>query len=256
MKINPLSKIHIGLALSAMLMMQSIRADQDVQHPVTVPIHVGALIDAGCENSGNEIVLGAELQHGGCKARVSFKRTRKGGGRRNVSRSYEIALSEPGSLGTNIVIPKSPGLGGVGGNPYVYLVLHDGKGTNLTEEHLLGRCVEGLEVSADLVADALMNARVHAAGCKNPKGSFLTMEGDIVLSGLHAKFIFRNNEKGIHTAEVERDIALIMEGTRIRIPKRVLKNKIGPNPLVILQMLHDDGQPMTAPITLGRCSRL
>ena len=247
---------YIGGAVAALLVTESVRADQEVQTPITVPIHVGASVDAGCENSGNMIVVSSEIQHGGCKAKVIFKRTRKGGKRRTVSREFSVDMGQPGNLSTNIVIPKSPGDGGVGGNPYVYLVLHDGKGKDLTEEHLLGRCLEGLNVSADLVADAMVHATFAAAGCKNPKGSYLTLEGDMVLSGLHARFIFRNNEKGTHSAEIERDIALVLDGTRVRVGKKVLKNKLGPNPLISLQMLHEDGTVMGAPVVLGRCSNL
>ena len=140
-------------------------------------------------------------------------------------------MGTPGNLSTNIVVPKSPSDGGVGGNPYVYLVLHDGKGKDLTEEHFLGRCVEGLNVSADLITDGMVNAKFASAGCKNPRGSYLT-------------------------AEIERDITLVLDGTRVRIGKKVLNNKLGPNPLISLQMLHDDGTPMGAPIVLGRCSNL
>ena len=251
-----IKSFHVGVAVSAMLAIQSVRADQEVQTPITIPIHVGAGIDAGCEKNGNVLAISTDIEHGGCKAKVIFKRNRKSGPRRTVSRAYDIQMSEAGNLSTNIVIPKQPSDGGVGGNPYVYLVLHDGKGTNLTEEYLLGRCIEGLNVSADLVMDAMMMAKVHAAGCNNPQGSYLTLEGDMVLSGLHARFIFRNNEKGTHTAEVERDIELILDGTRIRVPKRILRNKIGPNPLISLQMLHDDGTVMSAPVVLGRCSKL
>jgi len=242
-------------ALTALIAAQSVRADQEMQTPITIPIHLGAGVDAGCEKSGNMIVVSSDIQHGGCKAKVIFKRTRKGS-RRAVSRAFDIEMGTPGNLSTNIVVPKSPSDGGVGGNPYVYLVLHDGKGKDLTEEHFLGRCVEGLNVSADLITDGMVNAKFAAAGCKNPKGSFLTLEGDMVLSGLHARFIFRNDEKGTHTAEIERDITLVMDGTRVRIGKRVLNNKLGPNPLISLQMLHDDGTVMGPPIVLGRCSNL
>jgi hypothetical protein len=202
------------------------------------------------------IVVSSDIQHGACKAKVIFKRTRKAGRRRTVSRSFDVEMGQPGNLSTNIVIPKTPADGGVGGNPYVYLVLHDGKGKDLTEEHFLGRCVEGLNVSADLIADGMIHAKFAAAGCKNPKGSYLTLEGDMVLSGLNARFIFRNNEKGTHSAEIERDVTLIIDGTRVRVGKRVLKNKLGPNPLISLQMLNEDGTSMGAPVVLGRCSSL
>jgi hypothetical protein len=38
--------------------------------------------------------------------------------------------------------PKQPVLGGVGGNPWIYLQFIDGQGNALSGERLLGRCVQ------------------------------------------------------------------------------------------------------------------
>jgi hypothetical protein len=116
--------------------------------------------------------------------------------------------------------------------------------------------VQGLHVTSDLLNAALAHANVHAEGCSNHKGPFITLSGDIVLSGLHARFIFRNNVKGTHTAEDSRDIALIMEGSSITLPKQPVLGGVGGNPLISIQFLDGDDQPLCAPILLGRCVQL
>jgi len=121
-------------------------------------------------------------------------------------------------LGGTIEIPKQPVLGGVGGNPFIYLQFTDGKGNNLSDEFFLGRCVHGLSVNADLVNKAVALATVQASDCSNHPGPYITLGGQIVLGGLHAKIIFRNNVQGTHTAESVSDVAIIVDGTAIDDP--------------------------------------
>jgi len=42
--------------------------------------------------------------------------------------------------GESITIPKQPVLGGVAGNPFIWVQLEDGNGRALTDEVYLGRC--------------------------------------------------------------------------------------------------------------------
>ncbi|HEV8595976.1 MAG TPA: hypothetical protein VGR51_10660, partial [Thermoplasmata archaeon] len=44
--------------------------------------------------------------------------------------------------GETIQFAKQPPLGGVGGNPYIWLVFTDEDGNYLSEEIFLGRCVQ------------------------------------------------------------------------------------------------------------------
>jgi hypothetical protein len=243
------------LAAATLFCSSGARADQQLSLPFTMKMNLDAMVDeSDCDNSpGPQITLGGIIHLGGLKARVIFSNNAKGTHTAVVVAQYDATLLAEDAP---IVLPKQPVLGGVGGNPYIYLQFHDGKGDDLGDEILLGRCVQGLHVTADLLNEALAHANVHAEGCSNRKGPFINLSGDIVLSGLHARFIFRNNVKGTHTAEDSRDMALILEGTSITLPKQPVLGGVGGNPLISIQFLDGDDQPLCAPILLGRCVQL
>jgi hypothetical protein len=102
-----------------------------------------------------------------------------------------------------------------------------------------------------------VNAIVDATGCSNNKGPFVTLGGEIILSGLHAKIIFRNNLRGTHTAEESADVTLIAEGQRVVLPKQPSRGGVGGNPLISFQFVDcDSGDPLDDPVLLGRCNKL
>jgi hypothetical protein len=245
---------YMTIAAAMLAAAQIARADQQVSANFAMPVHVNAIIDeSGCENHpGPQITMGGEIKLGGLKGRLIFSNNMKGTHTAVVVNQYDLTLL----MEDTIEIPKQPVLGGVGGNPYIYLQFHDGKGGNMSEEVLLGRCVQGLNVTADLLQEALARANVQSDGCSNRKGPFITLDGDLVLGGLHARLIFRNNVKGIHTAEDTRDVAIVLEGSKIVLPKQPSRGGVGGNPLISLQFLHGNGTPIGEPILLGRCTQL
>jgi hypothetical protein len=254
-KSNQTKVIRVGLAAVALLCAQVSRADQQVTSGFSLPIHVNAVVEeTACENHpGPTITLSGEIKLGGVKARLTFMNNAKGTHTATVVSQYDVALLLEGST---IEIPKQPVEGGVGGNPHISLQFHDGNGTDLSEEFYLGRCVQGLNVSTDLLEDVVARANVHADGCSNRKGPFITMDGDLALGGLHARIIFRNNVKGTHTAEDSRDVALVLEGSKIVLPKQPVKGGVGGNPIISIQFLQGDGTPIGEPTVLGRCVQL
>jgi len=255
---KPTSFRSLGLsAVSAVALLCSpgARADQQIITPFTMHMDLDAVVDeSGCQNSpGPQITLGGNIHLGALKARVIFSNNKKGTHTAVVVAQYDVTLLAEGSA---ITLPKQPVQGGVGGNPFIYLQFHDGKGQDLSEEMLLGRCVQGLSVTTELLSEALARADVHADNCSNRKGPFVTLGGDIVLSGLHARFIFRNNVKGTHTAEDTRDVSLILDGSSITLPKQPVNGGVGGNPLISLQFLDSQDQPIGDPVLLGRCVQL
>ncbi len=257
MKVTSLvSPWRIGMAAVALTLLTPLsRADQQVTASYLMPMNINAVVDeSGCDNSpGPQITLGGEIRMGGLKARVIFSNNVKGTHTTTVVSQYDVNLLIEGG---SITIPKQPVLGGVGGNPYLYLQFHDGKGNDTSEEFFLGRCVQGLAITADVLNAALARANVHAEGCSNRKGPYITLDGDLKLSGLHARFILRNNVKGTHTAEDTRDIAIILDGSSITLPKQPVKGGVGGNPLISLQFLNGNGEPINEPVLLGRCVQL
>ena len=240
-----------GIALLGL----SARADQQVSTPFSLPMHVNCKVDeSDCDNThGPTIKMSGDITLGGIKMRLIFQNNLKGTHTTTVVGQSEVVLLP---LGGTITLPKQPVLGGVGGNPYIYLQFNDGEGNDLTDEFFLGRCVQGLSVTPDLLAAALAEADIHVENCSNKGGPYITIGGDITLSGLHAKLIFRNNVKGTHTAEADTDVAIILAGSTITIPKQPVLGGVGGNPIISIQFLNDDESVIGSPVMLGRCNQL
>ena len=98
-------------------------------------------IAADCSNNpGPYITLTGELSIEGITAVVSFQNSRKNPPhRRDEVVDVGITILEAGE---NIRFAKQPPLGGVGGNPRIYLQFVDGEGSALSGEIYLGRCVQ------------------------------------------------------------------------------------------------------------------
>lgn len=249
------SHLLAGLAGVTLLGLTSACADQQVSAMFDMGARANLRIDsADCMNSGGpEVTLQGDISLGGMKMKLIFMNNVKGTHTAVVVRETEVTLLP---LGSKITIPKQPVRGGVGGNPHIYLQLVDENGNAETEEFYLGRCVQGLTLPVDLLNQVAASVNIHADGCSNKGGPFITLDGLLTLSGLHAKLIFRNNVKGTHTAEVTRDITLIQDGTKIVLPKQPSRGGVGGNPIISIQFLNGDGTPIADPVTLGRCVQL
>ena len=249
------SHLVAGLAGAALLGITSARADQTVTAMFEMNMSANLRVDsADCQNSrGPEVTLHGDISLGGMKMKLIFMNNAKGTHTAEVVRETEVTLLP---LGSSITIPKQPVRGGVGGNPHIYLQLVDENGNEMTQEYYLGRCVQGLTLSPDLLNQAMALVNIQSDGCSNRKGPFITMDGALTLSGLHAKIIFRNNVKGTHTAEVTRDVTLIQDGTKIVLLKQPSRGGVGGNPIISIQFLEGDGEPISAPVVLGRCVQL
>ncbi len=246
----------IALLAVGALGLISARADQLVPVAYKMPIHVKCNVnETACDNSpGPQITLDGDIVLGGLGANLIFENNVKGTHRTIVPTWATNVVLVP--LGSSIVIPRQPVLGGVGGNPRIYIPVLDGKCKPLSEELYLGRCVQGLSLEGDFLNDVVGLTTVHTDGCDNSPGPVITMGGQIVLSGLKARIIFRNNVKGTQNAQAYRDVDLIIEGTPLVIPKSPHQGGAGGNPLILLQFLQGDETPIGDLFLLGRCNQL
>lgn len=245
--------LQASAALVALFSAQSAFADKEVSAPIGLAMKIDAIVNEdGCDNSpGPIITLGGEIALGTVGARVNFSNNAKGTHSATVTTSYDAVLL----LGDKLVIPKQPVQGGVGGNPHILIQFHDGKGNNLSKEFYLGRCVQGLSLSTELLTEALAHA-IISADCSNSPGPWITLGGDITLSGLNARIIFENNLKGTHkTVRDAKDIVLIQAGSKIVIPKQPPLGGTGGNPIISFQFT-DGVDPITDLVVLGRCVQL
>lgn len=249
------AKIATASACCALIGALAANAEQQVSVQYAMPMKVNAKVDSSeCSNAqGPYITLSGEISLGGLTTQILLENNLNGTKSTTVLWVADVSLI---NFGAPISIPKQPVRGGVGGNPLIYLQFVDGKGNNLTDEFYLGRCVQGLSVTPELVNQAAAVATVATAGCNNKGGPTITLGGEITLSGLTARFIFRNNVKGTHTAESIQDVAIILEGSKITVPKSPHQGGAGGNPIIGIQFLNGDRTPINDPVILGRCNKL
>jgi hypothetical protein len=115
----------------------TLTADATALIPAEVALSVSA---AGCSNSpGPTITLEGEVSFSGLQHRVIVRDGVGGAIAGEATTNVDIVALEDGGT---LSVPKQPVRGGVGGNPWIYLQLRDLDGGDLTEEILLGRCVQ------------------------------------------------------------------------------------------------------------------
>jgi hypothetical protein len=234
--------------------MAPLRAEQQVGAQFSQPVHATVNVnETGCYNNpGPKITIDGEVSIGGLGLRIILANNVKGTHTTVVTLDTNVVLVP---LGTKITIPKQPVLGGVGGNPHIWLQFYNKDG-NVSDEIYLGRCVQGLKVGNDSLNGSLAALLVSALGCENNPGPYIYFGGGMTLSGLNARLIFRNNLKGTHTAEWSGAVTLIPDGTLVKIPKQPVLGGSGGNPLVWVQLLQGDGSPIGDPQFLGKCNKL
>lgn len=244
-----------SLVAASLSLAPALRAEQHLSTQLSLLMQInGTVTETGCNNSpGPEITLEGQLLLSGVQAKMIFQNNVKGTHTTTVTYSTNIVIVP---LGGAITLPKQPVQGGVGGNPHIWIQFHDGAGNDLTDEQYLGRCVQGLNISPSFLGDVLAQADVAGLDCANSPGPIISVGGSVTFSGLHARFIFRNNLKGRHTATDTRDVALVVQGSSITIPKQPVLGGSGGNPIISLQFVDGEGAPLDGPIRLGRCNQL
>jgi len=241
--------------VASLLGFTTARADQSLTVPFNMPIQVSTTVnEIGCNNSpGPQITISGVVALGGLQAQLLFENNVKGTHQTVVTFETNVVLL---AFNAPITIPKQPVLGGVGGNPLIWIQLYDNNGKNLTDQIFLGRCVQGLTLNNSLVNQAIANVIVSASVCDNNPGPYITFGGDLSLSGINARFTFQNNLDGTHTATATSSVTLVGEGTPVTIPKQPVLGGSGGNPLVFIQFKQGDGTLIGTPVFLGRCNQI
>ena len=116
---------------------------------------------SGCNNSpGPTITLQGALSLGGVGVKLLFENNVIGTHTHTVESTASATVIPQGQ---SIQIPKQPVLGGVGGNPYIWIQILDANNNPLTGTTFLGRCVQGLFTSsADFSIPSTAIAQVSA----------------------------------------------------------------------------------------------
>src|SRR6185503_18489678 len=118
-----------ALALLAFGMASTGRADQTVKTALHVPTKIKAVINSSCDSSsGPQVTLDGTIEMSGFKEKFIFKNNRRGTRTTNMISAHDVALIP---LVGAINLPKQPSDGGIGGNPYLYIVFRDTQGNQL-----------------------------------------------------------------------------------------------------------------------------
>ena len=110
-------------------------------------------------------------------------------------------------------------------------------------------------ISQKLSQTASVNLQATPSGCENNPGPFITIDGEMRLSGINARIILSNNTHFTHTtgADVTADVVLIPAGESIHIAKQPSRGGVGGNPWIYLQFKDGKGSDLGSPQLLGRC---
>ena len=250
----------ITIALFTVVFAGLAQGVQQVSATFSNNVHITTTaMTSGCYNApGPKVTLQGELALGGVAVQLVFQNNEKGT-HTHIEESTATAVVIP--AGESVQIPKQPVQGGTGGNPFIWLQFLDSHNTALTSEIFLGRCVQGFfTTSADFFIPSIATAQVASDSCDN-KGSTITLNGELRLTGINARLVFRNNDNPVggphqNTKPTTVDIVLIPAGQSIQFAKQPPLGGVGGNPLVYLTFLDGQGQTVSDKFLLGRCNKL
>jgi len=212
---------------------------------------------SGCLNHpGPRITLEGELVVAGLASKIILKNNVQGTHTASALADADVTLVSKDGI---ISLPKG-GHDGVGGNPLIKLQLLDDYGAPIGDLIDLGRC-NRLRPSSKV--DFTMLSRVDfdvlTGDCQNSGGPHISLNGALILGGVHGKLIFSNNEKGTksNTVDVMLEIEVLQKGQSIVFDKSPrFGNGAGGNPLVFIKLLDDAYNPISGELALGRCNKI
>ena len=127
--------------------------------------------------------------------------------------------------------------------------------TALALSALLATAASAASVSQSFTQTARVSLQATPSGCDNNPGPFITLNGELTLSGASARITLSNNAKGTHTAttDVTADVVILPAGQSIQIAKQPSRGGVGGNPWIYLQFTNGQGGALGTPMLLGRC---
>ena len=210
-------------------------------------------------NPGPQITFSGLTVLGGFGVQMAFTNNLKGTHEYDTDANLVTTTEWP--AGDEIVIPKQPVLGGVGGNPFIWLQWLNGDGTPASDEIFVGRCVQGAgwHVDGPTATTASAYATFDSISCENSPGPYITFDSGLSLGGLIARIIFRNNDNpvgGPQKADATTDITMIGSGTSFTFPKQPVNGGVGGNPWIFAGFTDGGGVSLSVNNLVGRCEQL
>src|SRR6267378_4450952 len=122
-------------AVASLALVLSAQGQVHVANSFMMPVRVQAAMQmSGCNNSpGPQITMSGAITMGGLTAKMIF-RNNAIGTHTLVTENTVATVAVPAN--DKVVIPKQPVLGGVGGNPWIWVQMMDDTDTALTSQFL------------------------------------------------------------------------------------------------------------------------
>lgn len=241
--------------LLAGVMVTPAHADTTKRWNVNLPVSANVNVDTtGCSNHpGPVITIDGEFAIGGATIQVRMDN--------NINKEVHRFESEP--VDAEIVVSdaekttfaKQPPLGGVTGNPKVYLQLTDSDGGALTGEFYLGRCQSGGKhnIKRNFGLPGLLSLILAAAECENSGGPNISFGSSLDSPGIDAVLTLKGaNGKFTDSTDVKVKVQLSPEN--IVTPKGGNLNGPGGNPWVSAREYVNDTWGSFD--LIGRCNKL
>ena len=219
----------------------------------------GALTAEECSNNpGPRITLEGVTALGGVGVAMRFTNNMKGTHEAGAESNISVAMLPAGEA---VSIPKQPVLGGTGGNPFMWIQFTDAAGRATSEEVYIGRCVQGERYGFTRATSttAAAEARFAVQSCENSPGPYITLDGGMVVGGLGARIIFRNNDNpvgGPHEGDVVREVTILGAGTGFTFPKQPVQGGVGGNPWIFAGFTDGASTAIGSQTLIGRCEQL
>jgi len=259
-----MKKMVVGLSSLALVSLGTAPgafAQQTVSMAFPGPVQlVGSVTELNCTNNpGPQITLDGTLNlTGGVNVELIF--------RNNINQdvhttTQDVEVAAEIAVGTQIVIPKQPVDGGVGGNPFIWVQILDTNGNALTPQIFLGRCVQG-PLTTSFLAPLTAAAILTALDCTNNPGPDIDVEGSLSFAaGVIAEFTFSNQNDpvdGTHlaTGQAAASLTLVPTDFTLTFPKQPVQGGVGGNPWISVQFVDGSGNPIGSELLLGRCVQL
>lgn len=251
---------HTGAALAAAVMLLGFAGSASaLEATLSTRGIMSAKFDSNlCENNpGPFITMNGEFALEGLNGRLIFRNNVKGTHEASEDVSVDFSILQDGQT---IGFAKQPPEGGVGGNPYIFIQLHDGTNVPFTEEIFLGRCVQGLDpMAAELILASVAQMTVTTGDCSGKGGPSIRLSGELRLGEVDATLTFTNSDQfPPHITEEDAQVSVVVlkPGESISFAKAPPQGGAGGNPLIYFQFTDAAGEPMTEEFFLGRCHQL
>jgi len=157
-----------------------------------IPVSISADFSAyDCSNNpGPHITFSGGSFLGGYGVEMTFTNNMKGTHTYTDGHTVNVTVMPADE---QIVIPKQPVLGGVGGNPFIWVQFIDAKGAALSGEIFVGRCVQGAgwHVTQAAVTTASAVATFTVESCENSPGPFISFTSGVTMAGMSARTVPR-----------------------------------------------------------------